>query len=108
MTLLLMELGGVSMKIGELIYGLNCLESQVSPDLDFQGISMDSRNVREGDIFIAIDGANVDGHHYIKDALNKGAKAAIINHSYLHKVDKDIKFINLICLLMLLKKQTKY
>lgn len=37
----------------------------------------DSRKVREGDVFIALKGTTYDGHDYIKDAIDRGAKKII-------------------------------
>ena len=42
------------------------------------GISIDSRNIKKGEIFVAFDGEKVDGHDYVLDALNRGAAAAIV------------------------------
>ena len=36
-------------------------------------ISIDSRNIQEGDIFIPIKGKRFDGHKFISQALNDGA-----------------------------------
>ena len=49
----------------------------------FSGVSIDSRNVRDGDLFIAIRGENHDGHDYVFDALNRGAAAAVVAHGWL-------------------------
>jgi len=48
---------------------------------DWQGekIVFDSRLIEPGDIFLALPGANVDGHNYVSDALKKGAAAAIVS-----------------------------
>lgn len=43
------------------------------------GVSIDSRTVKAGDIFVAIIGENTDGHDYVKDALAKGAVAAVVS-----------------------------
>jgi len=43
------------------------------------GVSIDSRSVQPGDLFIAIHGDNSDGHAYVADALSKGAVAAIVS-----------------------------
>ncbi|MEO3434384.1 UDP-N-acetylmuramoylalanyl-D-glutamyl-2,6-diaminopimelate--D-alanyl-D-alanine ligase [Inquilinus sp. CAU 1745] len=43
------------------------------------GISIDSRSVRPGDLFIALQGPNFDGHDFVGDALAKGAAAAMIH-----------------------------
>jgi UDP-N-acetylmuramoyl-tripeptide--D-alanyl-D-alanine ligase len=42
------------------------------------GISIDSRTVKKGDIFVALEGANNDGHDYVGQALKSGAVAAIV------------------------------
>jgi UDP-N-acetylmuramoyl-tripeptide--D-alanyl-D-alanine ligase len=39
------------------------------------GLAIDSRAVKFGDLFVAIDGENVDGHDFINDALENGAAA---------------------------------
>lgn len=43
------------------------------------GISIDSRSIEKGDLFIALQGDNGDGHQYVKAALDKGASAAIVS-----------------------------
>ncbi|PPR19498.1 MAG: UDP-N-acetylmuramoyl-tripeptide--D-alanyl-D-alanine ligase [Alphaproteobacteria bacterium MarineAlpha10_Bin3] len=42
------------------------------------GVSIDSRTVQPGDLFIAIKGPNRDGHDHVADAIAKGAAAAMI------------------------------
>ncbi|HET7559846.1 MAG TPA: UDP-N-acetylmuramoyl-tripeptide--D-alanyl-D-alanine ligase [Limnochordia bacterium] len=41
------------------------------------GVSIDSRRVRPGDLFVALPGARVDGHDFIPDALQAGAAAVL-------------------------------
>jgi UDP-N-acetylmuramoyl-tripeptide--D-alanyl-D-alanine ligase len=43
------------------------------------GISIDTRTLEEGDLFIALKGDNRDGHVYVADALAKGAAAALVS-----------------------------
>jgi len=45
----------------------------------FQGISTDSRTVREGELFIALKGAHFDGHQYALEALGKKAGGVLID-----------------------------
>jgi UDP-N-acetylmuramoyl-tripeptide--D-alanyl-D-alanine ligase len=45
----------------------------------------DSRLIEEGDIFLALPGTNSDGHAHVKQALEKGAAAAIVS-----KIPEDI------------------
>ncbi|MGL4208877.1 MAG: UDP-N-acetylmuramoyl-tripeptide--D-alanyl-D-alanine ligase [Candidatus Adiutrix sp.] len=42
-------------------------------DVQVYGVSIDSRTVNPGEIFIALKGENFDGHDYIPQALKKGA-----------------------------------
>jgi UDP-N-acetylmuramoyl-tripeptide--D-alanyl-D-alanine ligase len=43
------------------------------------GLEMDSRDVVPGDLFIALKGAEMDGHRFIPAAFAKGAVAAIVD-----------------------------
>lgn len=42
---------------------------------------VDSRKAQKGDMFIALQGLKVDGHHYIQEAFDRGAIGAIIAES---------------------------
>jgi UDP-N-acetylmuramoyl-tripeptide--D-alanyl-D-alanine ligase len=46
-------------------------------DWQATGVSIDSRTVQPGDLFVAVVGPNRDGHEYVADALAKGAAAAM-------------------------------
>lgn len=43
------------------------------------GVSIDSRTVREGELFVALKGENFDGHSYVLQALDAGAAAAVVS-----------------------------
>lgn len=45
----------------------------------YNDIQYDSRLVEENDIFVALEGAVVDGHNYIKNAYENGAKCIIVS-----------------------------
>lgn len=47
-------------------------------DFKVKGIACDSKEVRPGDIFVAIKGPNLDGHVFIDQAIAKRAKAIIV------------------------------
>jgi UDP-N-acetylmuramoyl-tripeptide--D-alanyl-D-alanine ligase len=47
-------------------------------DWTAHGVSIDSRSLAPGDLFIALVGPNFDGHAFVADALAKGAAAAIV------------------------------
>ena len=44
------------------------------------GVSIDTRTLNKGDLFIAIKGDQSDGHLFAKDALEKGAAAVVVDH----------------------------
>lgn len=44
----------------------------------FHQIKTDTRELNEGDIFVALKGNHYDGHQYIKEAIKNGAIAAIV------------------------------
>lgn len=44
------------------------------------GVSIDSRTVAPGDLFVAIKGDHFDGHDFVAQALEKGAAAAMVSH----------------------------
>src|SRR5580704_13895479 len=43
------------------------------------GWSVDSRSLRAGDLFFALRGPNHDGHEYVRDVLQAGAAAVVVD-----------------------------
>jgi UDP-N-acetylmuramoyl-tripeptide--D-alanyl-D-alanine ligase len=48
-------------------------------DLEIKGISIDTRTIEKGQLFIPIVGENTDGHKYIQATVDKGAGASLWN-----------------------------
>ena len=48
-------------------------------DWDALGVSIDSRTLQTGDLFVALCGPNFDGHDYVSKALDAGAAAALVS-----------------------------
>ena len=44
-----------------------------------QGVSIDTRTLRPGDLFVALKAAR-DGHEFVRAALEAGAAAALVSH----------------------------
>jgi UDP-N-acetylmuramoyl-tripeptide--D-alanyl-D-alanine ligase len=60
-------------------------------DIYFSDISIDSRTIKNGELFIALKGKNFDGHDFIDDAFNKGAIGALINKgSYRYRIKDKV------------------
>ncbi len=47
---------------------------------DIKGFTQDSRQVKEGDMYIPLMGENADGHNYIRHAFINGASATLTMH----------------------------
>ena len=50
----------------------------LDPVARLAGVSIDSRSVRPGELFIAIHGPRHDGHDHVAGALDRGAVAAVV------------------------------
>jgi UDP-N-acetylmuramoyl-tripeptide--D-alanyl-D-alanine ligase len=58
---------------GKLIYG--------PADGTFSGVSIDSRSIAQGDLFIAICGPNHDGHDHAAESVAQGQRGVLINQA---------------------------
>ncbi|WP_392486372.1 UDP-N-acetylmuramoyl-L-alanyl-D-glutamate--2,6-diaminopimelate ligase [Haloimpatiens sp. FM7315] len=65
------------MILKELLHNLDYTLLKGSEDIDINNIQYDSRKIKKGDVFFCIKGYSVDGHDYIKSALDNGASAII-------------------------------
>lgn len=65
------SVGELARRCGATIVGLN-------PETLLYGFALDSRDAGAGALFLAIDGAKVDGHAYVEEALRNGAVTALV------------------------------
>ena len=65
------------MKINEILANCNLMEIEGNKDIDLLDLTFDSRQVKEGSLFFAVRGTQVDGHDYIDKAVAQGAKAIV-------------------------------
>lgn len=52
-----------------------------TPDIKISGVSIDSRTVSPGDLFIALKGENFNGHSFLAEAFRKGEVCAVISEN---------------------------
>lgn len=52
------------------------------------GVSIDTRTVKEGDLFVALKGPTFDGHEFVGAALDKGAAGALVHRADFKKPER--------------------
>ena len=60
-------------------------------DFEVAGVSCNSNEVCDNFIFVAIEGTHIDGHRFIEEAIDKGAKAVIVQNSKTPKLQNSDK-----------------
>ena len=66
------------MKLKQILNGLEGLKVRGNLEVDIENVENDSRKIKENGMFVAIKGFDVDGHEFIKQAIDNGAKAIVI------------------------------
>ena len=66
------------MKLKNLLLGLENLKLKGDLELEINGIESNSKQVKQGYLFVAIKGFSVDGHRFIESAIENGATAVMI------------------------------
>ena len=59
------------------VHGYAVLSLSKGVDVDINGLAHDSRQVRPGDLFVAVKGLDADGHDFIPHAIRQGAVAVV-------------------------------
>ncbi|MGB9976749.1 UDP-N-acetylmuramoyl-tripeptide--D-alanyl-D-alanine ligase [Thermovenabulum sp.] len=79
------------MKVLDLLEVVNAVKGNIFKNYKrtITGVSIDSRTINKGDLFIPIRGENHDGHDFIKEAFDKGAAASLCEEESRDKV-KDL------------------
>lgn len=64
-------------QLTDILTDVTILQMKGSLDIAVHAVHFDSRNIEEGDLFIAVRGEATDGHLYIDKAISRGATAVI-------------------------------
>ena len=66
------------MRLNELLKKVKPLAIIGADDIDISGVNIDSRKIKDGHLFVAMKGTQVDGHKFIGKAIGQGAKAVLV------------------------------
>ncbi|MBT4128714.1 MAG: UDP-N-acetylmuramoyl-tripeptide--D-alanyl-D-alanine ligase [Nitrospina sp.] len=69
----------IEMKIEECLRAIGGKNSSGVGDEFFRGVSIDSRTLKKGELFVCIQGDRFDGHNFIKEAQDKQAAAIVLS-----------------------------
>ena len=67
----------MSKKLREIISGTSILQVCGNIDVLISSVEFDSRKVKQGTLFVAVNGVNVNGHRFITSAIEAGAVAVV-------------------------------
>ena len=65
------------MKLKELLNAIPVIAFIGNEDVEITGVNIDSRRIKDGHLFVAMKGTQVDGHKFIPKAVELGAKAVL-------------------------------
>ena len=75
------------MELKSIISGIDGLKAKGNLDIEINSIESDSRKVTKNSMFIAVVGFELDGHKFIKQAIENGASVVMIQEGA--KVNKE-------------------
>ena len=85
------------MELKNILLGIEGLKAKGKLDININSISSNSKEIKEGDMFIAIKGFETDGHKYINQAIENGAKAVLMQEdmakNFIKEIPDDITII---------------
>ena len=66
------------MELKQILQGIEGIKAKGNIEIDVPNITNDSRKVEKDSMFIAVKGFETDGHKYLNDVIEKGAKVVMI------------------------------
>jgi len=84
-------------ELKEILFGVNIDSVYGDTNLSISGISFDSRQIKQNNIFIAIKGYDLDGHNYIDQSINSGASVVVCEKLPKKINEYEIVFIKVKC-----------
>lgn len=81
------------MKLGELLSGIKTIAIKGNEDVDVTGISSDSREIRAGFLFVALEGIFTDGHAYIGKAIEQEAAVIVYDKPMIDEYFSKVTYV---------------
>jgi len=78
--------------VREILYKVNINKVAGDTSILIKNVVFDSRKVKREDLYVAINGVNIDGHNYINSAIKKGA-ICIVCESIPNKTQDDVLYV---------------
>ena len=69
----------VELRTGDLVSAAGGRLVSGRPETVFTGVSIDSRRIGPGELFVAIPGDRFDGHTFVTDAIRRGARGVVVS-----------------------------
>ena len=77
------------MELKKILAGLEGIKAKGNIEIEIKGIEKNSKEVKEGYMFVAIKGFSTDGHKYVENAIENGAQCVMLQEGC------DIKALNI-------------
>lgn len=107
-------LAGLGLNLGDFVEWLKPLAAEPADPLAvrdgkvaIKAVTVDSRLVAEGSVFVALKGENRDGHDFVRTAFEKGAVAAVVGSEWRRRAALGKNFENLSPRLMVVNDPVK-
>ncbi len=89
--------GGMkAMELKKVLNGIEGLKAKGDLEIDVANIECDSKKITNGDMFVAIKGYDYDGHEFVEEAIENGAKVVVVQEGTKlskSKISDDITII---------------
>ena len=80
-------------KLINILKNITVVKTHGGIDVLINEIHFDSRNIKQNDIFVAQKGCNVDGHSFIKTAVENGASVVVFDDESFDNFNDEVVYI---------------
>ena len=81
------------MILKEILSHVEILESHGDLNCNICGIDIDSRQVTENHLFVAVKGTQTNGHAFIEKAVEQGARAVVVCEDFPSNLSDKVTFV---------------